>query len=49
MYPDILIKAINCFKKFDGIGDKSAERLSLSLLELSREEVDSIINTFKFK
>ena len=46
MYPNILTKAINCFKKFDGIGEKSAERLSLSLLEMSREEVDYIINTF---
>ncbi len=41
MYPDILIKTVEYFKKFNGIGEKTAERLSLSVLEMSREDVDN--------
>ena len=41
MYPDILIKTIEYFKKFNGIGEKTAERLSLSVLEMSSEDVDN--------
>lgn len=40
MYPDILVKTIEYFKKFNGIGEKTAERLSLSVLEMSCEDVD---------
>ena len=40
MYPDILVKTIEYFKKFNGIGEKTAERLSLSVLEMSSEDVD---------
>ena len=40
MYPDILIKTIESFKKFNGIGEKTAERLSLSILEMSMEDVE---------
>ena len=39
MYPDILVKTIEYFKKFNGIGEKTAERLSLSVLEMSNEDV----------
>ena len=39
MYPDVLVKTIEYFKKFSGIGEKTAERLSLSVLEMSKEEV----------
>lgn len=39
MYPDILIKTIEYFKKFNGIGEKTAERLSLSVLEMSSDDV----------
>lgn len=41
MYPDILIKTIEYFKKFNGIGEKTAERLSLSVLEMSSDDVDN--------
>ena len=41
MYPDILTKTIESFKKFNGIGEKTAERLSLSVLEMSDEDVDN--------
>lgn len=40
MYPDILTKTIESFKKFSGIGEKTAERLSLSILEMSMEDVE---------
>ena len=39
MYPDILTKTIEYFKKFNGIGEKTAERLSLSILDMSNEDV----------
>lgn len=41
MYPDILVKTIEYFKKFNGIGEKTAERLSLSVLEMSKEDVEN--------
>ena len=41
MYPDILTKTIESFKKFSGIGEKTAERLSLSILDMSLEDVDN--------
>ena len=40
MYPDILTKTIESFKKFNGISEKTAERLSLSILEMSMEDVE---------
>jgi len=40
MYPDIITKTIEYFKKFSGIGEKTAERLALSILEMSKEDVD---------
>lgn len=41
MYPDILTKTIESFKKFSGIGEKTAERLSLSILEMSMDDVEN--------
>lgn len=41
MYPDILNKTIESFKKFNGIGEKTAERLSLSILDMSLDDVDN--------
>ena len=40
-YPVVLANLINCFCKIPGIGEKSAERMSLSLLELPVEDVES--------
>ena len=45
MYPDILTKTIESFKKFSGIGEKTAERLSLSILDMSLQDVN---NFFKY-
>ena len=39
-YPSSLSDLINCFKKLPGIGEKSAERMALSLLDLSEEQVE---------
>lgn len=39
VYPSSLNKTIEYFKKFPGIGEKSAERLALHLLETEEEEV----------
>ena len=50
MYPDILIKTIEYFKKFSGIGEKTAERLSMSILDMSEEDVSNFslcINNLK--
>lgn len=41
MYPDILTKTIEYFKKFNGIGEKTAERLSLSILDMSFDDVEN--------
>ena len=36
-YPNIINDLIECFKKFSGIGEKTAERLALSTLEMDDE------------
>lgn len=41
MYPDILTKTIEYFKKFNGIGEKTAERLSMSVLDMCLEDVEN--------
>ena len=43
MYPETLSRLIECFKKLPGIGEKTAERLSLSVLSLD----ENIIDVFK--
>lgn len=49
LYPDSLQKVINFFKSMPGIGEKTAERLSLSVLDFTKEEVEdfskSIVDT----
>jgi len=47
MYPDILSKTIEYFKKFNGIGEKTAERLSLSVLDMTLEDVDNFSKSVK--
>lgn len=39
-YPKVLADLINSFKKLPGIGEKSAERNALALLEFSDEDID---------
>ena len=40
MYPYIVTKTIEYFKKFNGIGERTAERLALSLLEMNEDDVN---------
>lgn len=41
-YPKTILNLIECFKKFPGIGDKTAERLALATLNMDKD----IINLF---
>lgn len=47
MYPEVLNDTISSFKKFPGIGEKSAERYALSLLEMSDEDIDNLSKNIK--
>ena len=38
-YPTTIKNLINCFKKLPGIGEKNAERLALSILNMNDEDV----------
>ncbi len=42
MYPKTITNLIECFKKFPGIGEKTAERLALSMLDMD----DNVLNLF---
>lgn len=41
IYPPSLSNLVNYFRKLPGIGEKSAERLALSLIELSEDDVNN--------
>jgi recombination protein RecR len=43
-YPRVLSDLINSFKKLPGVGEKSAERLALSILDFSEGEVENFAN-----
>lgn len=47
LYPEVLNDAINSFKKLPGIGEKSAERYALSLIELDDEDIDDFVKSIK--
>ncbi len=40
IYPEVLASVIEYFKKFPGIGEKTAERMALSVLELTADEIN---------
>ncbi len=44
MYPDVLNKNIEYLKKFDGIGEKTAERLALSILNMNKDDILGFAN-----
>ena len=44
MYPDCIRNLIESFKFFPGIGDKTAERLAFSVLNLEDEQVEFFLN-----
>ena len=39
MYPHVVTKTVEYFKKFNGIGERTAERLALSILDMNEEDV----------
>jgi len=46
-YPNIINDLIECFKKLPGIGEKTAERLALSTLEMDDEIINIFSNSLK--
>lgn len=40
MYPQSILNLIECFKKFPGIGEKTAERMALSVLKIDKETIE---------
>jgi len=47
MYPDSIRNVIEGFKFFPGIGEKTAERLAFSVLNLEKEQVNFFINSLE--
>lgn len=47
LYPESLSNAINSFKRLPGIGEKSAERFALSILDLDDEDIEAFSNSIK--
>ena len=47
MYPKTITNLIECFKKFPGIGEKTAERLALSCLEMDDETIELFTTSLK--
>ena len=45
MYPNGMKDLIECFKCLPGIGDKSAERMTFSMLNLSKEKLTEFIDS----
>ena len=46
-YPSIIQNLIECFKRLPGIGEKSAERMALSVLEIDKETIDLFATSLK--
>jgi recombination protein RecR len=42
IYPDLLNDTIDYLKKLPGVGEKSAERMALSILDLSDDDVENL-------
>ena len=45
IYPSSLANLVNYFRKLPGIGEKSAERFALSLLDLPIEDINSFASS----
>ncbi len=46
-YPSTILNLIECFKKLPGIGEKTAERLALSVLDIDSETIDIFSSSLK--
>ena len=47
LYPETINNLIECYKKFPGVGEKSAERMALCTLELDQEIIDLFAQSLK--
>jgi recombination protein RecR len=47
IYPETLQKLINYYKKLPGIGEKSAERMALSTMELTESDINEFSDALK--
>lgn len=47
MYPQTINNLIECFKKFPGIGEKTAERLALSCLDMDEDTIELFEKSLK--
>ena len=47
IYPELLAELIEYFKKLPGIGEKTAERLALSLLDANQEDLEIFSESIK--
>ena len=47
MYPSSIKKLIESFKYFPGIGEKTAERLAFAVLQMEKEQVESLSDSIK--
>lgn len=47
IYPDLLNKTIEYLKKLPGVGDKSAERMALSIIDLTEEDTLNLAESIK--
>ncbi len=46
-YPKTILNLIECFKKFPGIGEKTAERMALSTLEMEEDALNLFSKSLK--
>ena len=46
-YPTVIQDLIECFKKIPGVGEKTAERYVLSLLEMEEETLEHFSNQLR--
>ena len=47
MYPKTILNLIECFKKFPGVGEKSAERMALSCLNMDEDTINLFITSLE--
>ena len=44
LFPESIVNVINSFKKIPGVGEKSAERYALSIIDLTEEDINKFSN-----
>ena len=46
-YPKTILNIIECFKKFPGIGEKTAERMALATLNMEEDALELFSKSLK--